>query len=139
MPRKYVLIDKYPSRHLLGHLDIICFAASILESAWLLLFLMNHRASTLFLSTLFWNLWITLILLSMNHPQSYELYVNFSLNICLWKNKLLTMDSSKFHPGIQYIFINFILISSLFCLMWTFQYNLLSKCNSRGPECCLFW
>ena len=79
--------------YLLGQLPVTCTAVLKLKSRWLLLFFMCHEAPTLFLGTLCWDLWITLMLFLLVHPQNPSVHIG--LNICLHINNLLSINSLK--------------------------------------------
>ena len=78
---------------------------------------MYQWASTMFLRTLFWNLWMMLMLLALAQSQSWPPYVQTGLSICWY----------EFLPIIQYSFVYLMPNPCLLFLTWTFQRSLASK------------
>ena len=115
----------------LANFSVTFVTISIWRSLWRSASLIYQSASTMFLSALFWNLWMLSVLLCFLHPHSCMPKVHTGFNICLYSISLLCIDRADLLPMSQHIFFYFSPSSSRFFLTCAFQRSLASSVMPR--------
>jgi hypothetical protein len=107
------------------------FTVWIPRPLWTLSLVTYRGTSTIALNVFDWHLCMTAILDLQAQPHNSMPYVHICAIMDLYSRSLLSTDTWDFLPSNQKSSLCRISIFFRFLMIWSFQFNLLSKCNPR--------
>jgi len=105
--------------------------AGIPRSLWIISLVTYRGASTIALNIFDWHLYMTAILDLQAQAHNSMPYVHIGAIMNLYSRSLLSTDRWDFLPSNQLSSLCCRSICFRFLTIWSFQFNLLSKCNPR--------